>query len=124
MGPFEKYLACTQWVLGGQIASEITMNSPCTHWVNAPSPPVYGGQPITRRGQTLDHGELVIEFRVDTSKAGIDNLVPITIKHILVSRLLVQLEKLAVDPSQLLRYLPQVTIGEVLVLLLLLDRLL
>ena len=40
MGSFEKYSACTQWVLGGQIASEITMNSPCTHWVNAPLPPV------------------------------------------------------------------------------------
>ena len=40
MGTFQKYSACAQWVLGGQIASELTMNSPCTHWVNAPSPPV------------------------------------------------------------------------------------
>ena len=40
MGTFKKYSACTQWVLGGQIVSELTMNSSCTHWVNAPSPPV------------------------------------------------------------------------------------
>ena len=40
MGTFQKYSACAQWVLGGQIASELTMNSPCTHWVNAPLPPV------------------------------------------------------------------------------------
>jgi hypothetical protein len=25
---------------GGRIDSELTMNSQCTHWVNAPSPPV------------------------------------------------------------------------------------
>ena len=40
MGTFQKYSACAQWVLGGQIASELTMNSPCTHWVNTPLPPV------------------------------------------------------------------------------------
>ena len=83
----------------------------------------YGCQPITRRGQTLDHGELIIEFGVDIGEAGVDNLIPVTIKRLLVGRLLVQLEELAVYPSQFLRHLPQVAIGDILVLLLLFDRL-
>ena len=42
MGSFEKYSTCTQWVLGEQIASELTMNPPCSHWVSVPLPPVIG----------------------------------------------------------------------------------
>ena len=84
----------------------------------------YGGQPITRRGQTLDHGEMVINFGIDTGEASVDNLIPVTIKRLLVGQLLVQLEELAVDPSQLLRQLPQVAIGNILVLLQLFGRLL
>ena len=57
MGTFQKYSACAQWVLGGQIASELTMNSPCTHWVNAPSPPVSG----TLGGRVRDgDGDLIL----------------------------------------------------------------
>ena len=77
-----------------------------------------------RHGQTLGRSKLVVEFGVDTGKASVDNLIPITIISLLVGRLLVQLEELTVDPSQLLRQLPQVAIGDVLVLFLLLDRLL
>ena len=83
-----------------------------------------GGQPITHHGKTLRRSNLVVESGVDTGKASVDNLVPITIKSILVGQLLVQLEELTIDPSQLLRQLPQVAIGDVLVLFLLLDRLL
>ena len=39
-GTFKKNPPCAQWVLGGQIDSEITMNSQCTPWVNTPLPPV------------------------------------------------------------------------------------
>ena len=71
MGFFEKYLACTQWVLGEQIASELTMNSPCTHWVSAPLPsvnvthdgpfiqfPISHNNSLTKlhEGITLSHG--------------------------------------------------------------------
>ena len=41
-GTFIKNSPCTQGVLGGQIDSEITMNSQCTPWVNTPLPPVIG----------------------------------------------------------------------------------
>ena len=40
LSSFQKYSPCTQWILGGQIVSEPTMNPPCTHWVNDPLPPV------------------------------------------------------------------------------------
>ena len=39
-GTFKKNPPCAQWVLGGRIVSEITMNSQCTPWVNTPLPPV------------------------------------------------------------------------------------
>ena len=81
------------------------------------------GQPITRHGKTLGSRNLVVESGVDTGKASVDNLIPITIKRLSVGRLLVQLEELTIDTSQLLRQLPQVAIGDVLVLLLFLDRL-
>ena len=62
-----------------------------------------GGQPITRHGQTLGCSNLVVESGVDTGKASVDNLVPIAIKSLSIGRLLVQLEELTIDPSQLLR---------------------
>src|ERR1700679_4234634 len=37
---FEIYSPHTQWVCDGRIDSVPTMNSPCTHWVNDPLPPV------------------------------------------------------------------------------------
>ena len=42
MGTFQKYSPHTQWVFGGQFVSELAIDSPCTHWVNAPLPPVWG----------------------------------------------------------------------------------
>ena len=59
MGTFQKYSACAQWVLGGQIASELAMNSPCTHWVNALLPPVSGQR--ARRGRHSPHTRPVVE---------------------------------------------------------------
>ena len=61
-----------------------------------------GGQPITGHGKTLGGSNLIVESGVDTGKASVDNLVPITIKSLLVGSLLVQLEELTIDPSQLL----------------------
>ena len=40
MGTFKKRSPCACWVKCEQIVSEITMNSPCTHWVIDPSPPL------------------------------------------------------------------------------------
>ena len=42
VGTFKKYLPFTHWVKGGQIVSEPTMYSACTHWVIDPLPPVSG----------------------------------------------------------------------------------
>ena len=54
---FKIYSLHTQWVCDGHIDSVPTMNSPCTHWVNDPSPPVYLGsnriREATRRGAFL-----------------------------------------------------------------------
>ena len=41
LSSLQKYSPYTQWILGGQIVSEPTMNPPCTHWVNDPLPPVW-----------------------------------------------------------------------------------
>ena len=40
MGTFQKYPPWAWWVLGRQIVSELTMNSPWACWVSAPLPPV------------------------------------------------------------------------------------
>ena len=46
MGTFKKNPPCAQGVLGGQIDSEITMNSQCTPWINTPLPPVTSSSSI------------------------------------------------------------------------------
>ena len=37
---FQKNSPHTRWVMTGRIASKLTTNSQCTHWVSVPSPPV------------------------------------------------------------------------------------
>jgi hypothetical protein len=39
---------------GGRIDSELTMNSQCTHWVNAPSPPVEVNLSSDKKKKSLD----------------------------------------------------------------------
>ena len=54
VGTFWKNSPHTCWVTTGWIASKLTTNSQCTHWVNDPSPPVQGGgaaQEICSRGE-------------------------------------------------------------------------
>ena len=45
MDTFKKNSSWAWWVLCGQIDSELTMNSQCTHWVNTPLPSVNLLQP-------------------------------------------------------------------------------
>ena len=40
MGTYKKNSSWAWWVLCGQIDSELTINSQCTHWVNTPLPPL------------------------------------------------------------------------------------
>ena len=55
MGTFWKCPPFTSWVWAGQIVSEPTMNSQCTHWVYCPLPPVSSLDPADH----LDDGDWV-----------------------------------------------------------------
>ena len=52
VGTFQKNSPHTCWVMTGQIASKLTTNSQCTHWVSDPLPPVTAGL-MSDKGEAL-----------------------------------------------------------------------